>query len=317
MFLRSATVYKALYLGEVVAAKAIDIGRGPAAQEAFISVGGRARLCVRVLTSGAGRRDLAGAPPPCRRRPPACDARRLPALAPPPGPHPTLQEALRLHRLHHPHVPLLTLPALPRCCHRRRRCACTSCTTRTWWRCWGWPSPAAREWCAWAGGACGQRRPGLCRVCRAGRMRRCGRPPAAAGLSAGPPRPRAWTAARRSPRPPRSCSWSTAPAGTCTVSRLAALAAGCPALPCPALPSAPASRAAPTAHPCTPPLVPTPARSPLPRRRPSPRRRAVAGGGGQPRRAPVWLVPARAARGVRHLQGPQLLARQGGGAHGA
>ena len=34
----SATVYRALYLNEIVAAKEIDIGRSPAMQEAFVNV---------------------------------------------------------------------------------------------------------------------------------------------------------------------------------------------------------------------------------------------------------------------------------------
>ena len=61
----SGTVYRALYLDEIVAAKEIDIGRGLAMQEAFVNVSGIG-ACQAVLPEWRGQRMLLQVPAiPC------------------------------------------------------------------------------------------------------------------------------------------------------------------------------------------------------------------------------------------------------------
>lgn len=124
----SACVYKALYRGEPVAAKEVDLGRSPAVQAAFLTVrgfggGGQCRLRAshgRAAAGGAGRCGLACEGGGGRRKGPRTPLFRAPgseaSILLVSGEHsaacpnhvepaaPLSQEAERLHQLRHAHV---------------------------------------------------------------------------------------------------------------------------------------------------------------------------------------------------------------------
>lgn len=104
----SATVYRAVFLGEVVAAKTIDIGRSREAREAFLTARGLGGELLwewhyRVRVSDLF---IACHPPPDALQRSTSAVRNLcvPPHTHPPTTLPLLQEAVRLHQLHHPHV---------------------------------------------------------------------------------------------------------------------------------------------------------------------------------------------------------------------